>query len=35
MKGGKKWYAREDLNPRHSAPQADALSAELRAHFEY
>ncbi len=26
-----KWRARRDLNPRLSAPEADALSAELRA----
>src|SRR5213596_3776820 len=25
------WRARRDLNPRPSAPEADALSAELRA----
>lgn len=26
------WYAREDSNLRPLAPQASALSAELRAH---
>ena len=26
------WYARRDLNARPLAPQASALSAELRAH---
>ena len=26
------WYARRDLNPRHSVPKTDALSTELRAH---
>ena len=27
------WYARLDSNQRLSAPEADALSPELRAHF--
>ncbi len=32
-----KWRARRDLNPRPTAPEADALSAELRARcgFDY
>ena len=28
------WYARLDSNQRLSAPEADALSPELRAHFK-
>ena len=28
------WYARLDSNQRLSAPEADALSPELRAHIE-
>ena len=28
------WYARLDSNQRLSAPEADALSPELRAHTE-
>ena len=28
------WYARLDSNQRLSAPEADALSTELRAHYD-
>jgi hypothetical protein len=28
------WYARLDSNQRLSAPEADALSPELRAHYK-
>ncbi len=30
----KRWYARQDLNLRPLAPEANALSPELRAHAE-
>ncbi len=36
-KNGKKikWYARLGSNQRLSAPEADALSTELRAHMQF